>query len=196
MGDGLAPHVWSDDQIYDALSEAVIEYSHRLQPRTRKYEGTMVVGQRGPYNILGTLPESEEMILVRAVEWPAGTLIPHDRSVPHYAAALDSAGLTQAYAMDQFELRVCHAPTAADPFVVHWLATRELPADDATPAPVRNVDEGLVCLMACRSLWETRRMEDAKRGLRTPNSANPFAGRVERMVNARKRWVRAGRVTE
>jgi hypothetical protein len=183
LGDEVAPYVWGDGLVNDALADACTEYGE-LFPARAVAQGAATPGVRAY-----TLPADARQAL--RVEFPAGRFLPRDDGIPAYQATGDAAddGLAQAWGWNPTTRQVTlrRAPVDGGTIRVHYLATRTLPADDTTAAPVPAADNLLLVLLACRALWEARRLEDAKRGLRTPGGGNPFGGRVEAMLARRRR---------
>jgi hypothetical protein len=172
--------LWSDEAVADHLADAIRELSHALPRDPVSIALTTVAGQRD--YALGV-----DVVQIVAVELPLGTMVPEARA-PLPAGdspAPPSGGYAQAWTATTrpATVRLRNAPaTSGASFRVHYIPTIAVAEDEGA----------LLALLACRSLWELRRLADAKRGLRTPGAANPFAARVEAMLRRRTRRARGG----
>lgn len=190
LGDTQAVQLWSDAQINDHFGDAVRELSYVLTRDVATVTLATVADQRE--YALGVA-----VTAVVGVECPLGTLLPPATGavgvpaegtpdMPASGAANDWTANVQAGTV---RLRV--APAAgAGPLRISYRPLLAAPADDTTALAVAPDEEAIVALLTCRSLWELRRVEDGKRGLRPPDG-NPFADRLNAML-ARRRRVRVG----
>jgi hypothetical protein len=190
LGDTEAVRLWSDEAVADHLADAIRELSHALPRDPVSIALTTVAGQRD--YALGV-----DVVQIVAVELPLGTMVPEARA-PLPAGdspAPPSGGYAQAWTATTrpATVRLRNAPaTSGASFRVHYIPMIALPAGDGEAIAVAEDEGALLALLACRSLWELRRLADAKRGLRTPGAANPFAARVEAMLRRRTRRARGG----
>jgi hypothetical protein len=182
LADAGAVHVWSDEQVADAIADALRELSYELPRPTATHATTTVAGQR-EYAIGADVAE------VIAVEHPEGQMLPRAAIVP--ADTTNDRGYAQEWAPGDglAEIRLRNAPGASGQALrIYYRPLIAVPPDDATQVNVAGDEVSIVALMACRSLMDARATDDAKRGLR--QQGNPFRFRVEAALARRRRRAR------
>lgn len=190
LGDTVAAYVWSDALLNEYIEEGIRELTY-LVPLGGSASVAVAANQRG-YVLPG-------VYLVERVECPRGTFVARDQGgVPDYTGAADlpDSGYEQAWAyrVQDRTLIFRNPPPAGETIMVTYQALRVPVSDDVTAQPVSDEDLPLVVLYACVAAWEERRVEDSKRGQRTPGLGNPYRGRFERALARRRRQLRSGRL--
>jgi hypothetical protein len=190
LGDTEAARLWTDERVADQVADAIRELGQLLPRGPAAVTLAATAGQRE--YALGV-----EALRVVAVEWPPGTMLPRERGLMPASGSPEgpAGGYAQAWTADARAgtIRLRNAPgVSGESIRVLYVPPIAVPANDGDAIGIEEDEGALVALLACRSLWELRRLDDAKRGLRTPGAANPFAGRVEAMLGRRRRRVRAG----
>ena len=161
LGDAGAVHVWSDDQLGDAIGDALRELSYELRRPTATHSTTTVAGQREYAS------GREGMVEVIGVEHPAGQMLPRAELAP--ADSSNDRGYAQAWSAgdslggDQVAERAGHSGQALR---IDYAPLVAVPPDDSTTLAVAVDEVAIVALMACRFLMDARATDDAKRGLR------------------------------
>jgi hypothetical protein len=187
LADAGAVQVWSDDQLADAIADALRELSYELPRPTATHATTTVSGQR-EYAV--GAPENAIAEIV-AVEHPEGQLLPREELAP--ADSANDRGYAQAWSLGDglAEIRLRNTPSSSGQALrVYYKPLIAVPPDDATQVDVAGDEVSIVALMACRSLFDARAVDDAKRGLR--QQGNPFRFRVEAALARRRRRARGG----
>jgi hypothetical protein len=187
LADAGAVHVWTDDQLGDAIADALRELSYELRRPTATHSTTTVSGQR-EYAI--GAPEGG-IVEVIAVEHPTGQMLPREELAP--ADTTNDRGYAQAWSQGDAvgEIRLRNAPGSnGQALRIYYAPLIAVPPDDSTALAVAADEVSIVALMACRFLMDARATDDAKRGLR--QQGNPFRFRVEAALNRRRRRVKGG----
>ena len=183
LGDTVAPYVWSDERLNDALATAVAEIGQRW-PRRVVVTGATTVGAR----LLSVPAETRRVTLV---ECPPGDFLPEEELTPAYTGVGDAPdwGWARAWRYDRTTQAVTlnWAPgESGTAYRLHTVAGRVCPANDVDAVPLDLGDEPLCVALACQIAWDGRRLEDAKRGL-SGSGSNPFATRLAAMFARRRR---------
>lgn len=185
LGDGGAVYLWSDEQVNDHLADAIRELGRALPRGPVAATLTTVAGQR-EYAI------GAAVAAVVGLEYPVGRPLPRAGGPAGTPATgtpdLADTGYAQEWTGEAAAgtVRLRNAPAAGgEALRVVYRPLPTPPSDDATAVAVAPEEEAIVALLACRSLWESRVLADAKRGLRTPGD-NPFAARVAAMLGRRR----------
>ena len=186
LGDAGAVHVWSDDQLGDAIGDALRELSYELRRPTATHSTTTVAGQReyaigarkGWSRSSGWSTRRGRCCRAPSSCRPTRRMIGATRRSGAPGDALAEIRLRNAPGSSGQALRIYYAPLVA------------VPPDDSTALAVAGDEVAIVALMACRFLMDARATDDAKRGLR--QQGNPFRFRVEAALARRRRRVRGG----
>lgn len=182
--------LWDDTALNEALTQAVRTYGTRV-PREAVANVSVVAGTSS-YAIPA---DARERDLIRLYD-DKGSQIPTQGSARSGTGPASTSD-EQAWWMFADLLRLAVNPSANATWSLHYLATRELVADDVTAQPIEPSHEPIVLALASAWCWERRESEDAKRGRENRDAARQrqhAESEAERMFRALNRRARGGRL--
>jgi hypothetical protein len=186
----IAP-LWSDTALNEFLTEAIRIYGASFPRQVTTTTAPIAAGA-----ISAALPAAVVATGIVAVRDARGRDVPRAAQRPG-PAAIDATGLIQAWSVWAGTLRL-QRPAGGDAvgiWAIDFRAGRELVGDDVSQQPVEPGDEPIVVALAAAQAMKRRLVEDAKRGapLAGPAAAvAAFRAKAERLIDARRRRVRAG----
>jgi hypothetical protein len=195
LEDTTGSPLWSDAALNEYLAAAMRAYGARF-PR----QATAATDPVPTAATSVALPTGLPALEIVAVRDAAGRDVPRasQRTGP---APTEAIGLIQAWSAWAGTLRLQRPATGDEVGVwtIDYLTGRELAGDDVSQQPVESGDEPIVVALAAAQAMKRRLVEDAKRGapLAGPAAAvATFTAEAERLIDARKRRVRGGFVSQ
>ena len=186
-----ASPLWDDATLNECLTGA----AHRYGTHVPREVTTTVEVAAGATSVPVAAPTIEERRIVRVLD-DVGVHVPRGRDAPgDVPPGVGMAATGQAWRWWGGTLLLQRPAARTGSWRIEHLDSRDLPADDTTPADLLPGDEEIVVALAAATALRRRVVEDAKRGSAgsTIGKAADAADRdAERLLAQRRRRIRGG----